>query len=142
MGDIFFTSTAYIVLALLCPFFSPTPLEKDPAGLLPQTPQVEPRDVVTVTKDTVNSVVQSNPPFYDTACKAGGCTFSYEVSSSTIYVNLAAFSTNDCSLYLFFTSPPQHRTRLASPHSPALRSKPLRRECCSMSTPPTPPLLK
>ena len=69
------------ILALLCPFISPTPLDKGPAG---QAPQVEPRDVVTVTRHVVNSIVQSNPPFYNTACKAGGCTFSYEVRSPII----------------------------------------------------------
>ena len=69
------------VLALLCPFTTATPLEKGPAGDLTQAPHVEPRGDVTVTKDVVNSAVQVNPPYYDTACKVGGCTFDYEASS-------------------------------------------------------------
>ena len=80
MGKISLGLTAYI-LALLCPFISPTPLDQGPAG---QAPQVEPRDVVTVTRHVVNSIVQSNPPFYNTACKAGGCTFSYEVRNPIV----------------------------------------------------------
>ena len=69
------------ILALLCPFTTATPLEKGPAEDLTQAPHVEARDVVTVTKHVVNSAVQSNPPYYDTACKVGGCTFDYEASS-------------------------------------------------------------
>ena len=69
------------ILALLCPFTTATPLEKGPAGDPTQSPHIEPRDVVTVTKHVVNSAVQSNPPYYDTACKVGGCTFDYEASS-------------------------------------------------------------
>ena len=80
MGKSSLSFTACI-LALLCPFVSPTPLDKGPAG---QAPQVEPRDVVTVTRHVVNSIVQSNPPFYNRACKAGGCTFAYEVRSPII----------------------------------------------------------
>ena len=80
MGRIPLRFTACI-LALLCPFTTATPLEKGPAGDLTQAPHVEPRDVVTVTKHVVNSAVQSNPPYYDTACKVGGCTFDYEASS-------------------------------------------------------------
>ena len=80
MGRIPLGFTACI-LALLCPFTAATPLEKGPAGDRTQAPRVEPRDVVTVTKHVVNSAVQSNPPYYDTACKVGGCTFDYEASS-------------------------------------------------------------
>ena len=80
MGRILLCFTAYI-LALLCPFTTATPLEQGPAGDLTQAPRAEPRDVVTVTKHVVNSAVQSNPPYYDTACKVGGCTFDYEASS-------------------------------------------------------------
>ena len=80
MGKIPFRFTACI-LTLLCPFTTATPLEKGPAGDLTQSPHVEPRDVVTVTKHVVNSAVQSIPPYYDTACKVGGCTFDYEASS-------------------------------------------------------------
>ena len=79
MGKISLGFTACII-ALLCPFISPTPLDKGSAGQLFQAPQVEPRDVVTVTKHVVNSAVQSNAPYYDTACQVGGCTFSYEAS--------------------------------------------------------------
>ena len=83
MGNISLCFTACI-LALLCPFISPTPLEKGSAG---QAAQVEARDVVTVTKDVVNSAVQSNPPFYDTQCKVGGCTFDYEASNLTLSIS-------------------------------------------------------
>ena len=69
------------ILALLRPFTTATPFEKGQDGDLTQAPHVEPRDVVTVTKHVVNSAVQSNPPYYDTACKVGGCTFDYEASS-------------------------------------------------------------
>lgn len=84
MGRISLSFTACI-FALLFPFTSPTPLEKAPAGPLPQAPQVAPRDIVTVTRHVVESIVQSNPPYYDTACKVGGCTFSYEASNNTIH---------------------------------------------------------
>ena len=81
MGRIPLRFTACI-FALLFPFTTATPLEKKgPAGDTTQAAHVEPRDVVTVTKHVVNSAVQSNPPFYNTACKVGGCTFDYEASS-------------------------------------------------------------
>ena len=85
MGQISLGYTACI-LAFLWQFTSATPLEKGPTGPLSPAPQVEPRDVVTVTRHVVNSAVQSNPPFYDTACKVGGCTFDYEASSSILSV--------------------------------------------------------
>ena len=76
MGDIS-SSFTVCILALLCTIVSPTPLEKDP-----EAPQVEPRAFVTVTADVpvVAAVSQVNPPWYDTACQVGGCTFSYEAS--------------------------------------------------------------
>ena len=69
------------ILALLCTSVSPTPFEKEP-----EAPQVEPRAFVTVTADVpvVKAVSQVNAPYYDTACKVGGCTFSYEASLSMI----------------------------------------------------------
>lgn len=79
MGPVSTALTACI-FSLLCPFGSPTPVEKGPIDQVPQEPEIEPRAVVTKTKYEVYSAVQSNPPFYDTACKVGGCTFSYEVS--------------------------------------------------------------
>lgn len=102
MGRISLGLTAFI-FALLCPFTSPTPLEKAPARHLSQAPQVAPRDVVTVTRyvsGVVESIVQSNPPYYDTACKVGGCTFSYE-ASNTIYHTVPS-SNNLKSVSLFY----------------------------------------
>lgn len=77
MGNI---SLGFIVciLASLCLPIRSTPVDTGPAGPISPTPQVEPRDVVTVWKHQVNSAVQKNPPWYNTACKVGGCTFSYE----------------------------------------------------------------
>lgn len=81
MGHVSLGFTACI-LALLCTPISPTPLDKAPAG--PQTPQVDPRDIVTVWVDEVVSAVPQNPPYYDTACQVGGCTFNYEASGTVL----------------------------------------------------------
>ena len=78
MGKITFGFTA-CMFALLSPLISATPVENRQVGQLSQGPQIEPR-AVTVTRHVVNSAVQVNPPYYDTACKVGGCTFAYEAS--------------------------------------------------------------
>ena len=80
MGNISLGLTVCI-LALLCTSVNATPLEKDP-----EAPQVEPRAFVTVTADVpvVTAVKQVNAPWYNTACKVGGCTFSYEASLGMI----------------------------------------------------------
>ena len=71
--------TVCIFLASLCTFISSTPLEKRPVEHVTQAPQIEQRDV-WVTKYEVATAVDVNPPFYDTQCQVGGCTFNYEVS--------------------------------------------------------------
>lgn len=114
------------ILALLCTIISSTPLERGPAGPLPQAHPVEPRQDVTVTKYEYQSAVDINPPYYDTACQVGGCTFNYEASNTTL-INFRGPS-NECSPCLCSTSPPRHQTRLASPHFPPLRSKLLPQE--------------
>lgn len=82
------------ILALLCTVISPTPLEKRRAGHISQAPRFEPRDIVTVERFAgLTSVVQSNAPYYDTACQVGGCTFSYE-ASGTVCITFAAHLTS------------------------------------------------
>lgn len=75
-------STACIALTLLCTFVSPTPVEKAAAAQISEAPEIEARDVVTVTKDAgLQSAAQINAPYYDPSCQVGGCTFDYEASS-------------------------------------------------------------
>lgn len=93
MGNISLGLTGCI-LALLCTIITPTPLEKGPAGHISQAPRFGPRDIVTVERFAgLTSVVQSNAPYYDTACQVGGCTFSYE-ASGTVFITFAAHLTS------------------------------------------------
>ena len=119
MGSISLGFTVCI-LSLLCSFVSPTPLENGPTGHLPQAPQNEPRDDVVFTKYEIQTAVHVNPPYYNTQCKVGGCTFSYEVSGM-ILITFAAYLTcvvgvsfllSQCATVYglpFHTSQPSHR---------------------------------
>ena len=76
------------ILPLLCTFINPTPLEKGSAGHRSPAPHLEPRDIVTVTQyEGLKSAVQINPPYYNTECKIGGCTFSYEASGAVVSIS-------------------------------------------------------
>lgn len=101
MGNNSPRSTVCILLALLCSFISPTPLEKRPPEYVTQAPQFEPRDV-WVTKYEVATAVNVNPPFYDTQCQVGGCTFNYE--SVSLFYWASTFQNTACLATL--ASPP------------------------------------
>ena len=118
-------------LALLCPFVSPTPLDKAPAEHASLEPRLDPRGVVTLTsnppvvtltkweKGNIASAAQLGAPFYDTQCKVGGCTFSYEASGSTS-INIALHLTTIVGLAFLL---PQRGAKHSLPFHPARLSR-------------------